>query len=242
MSPQQILFACGTLASSISISHGATTWNAGMDLSTNEISGPNDLLIPNSAVPEWSYGYRETVLGTTFSPYATPTDHTNALGGNPQFQGWQSGLLTTVVNTGVSVPGLNAFDILVHPQAANHPTATFNVIRWVAPISGSFDIAAQWLTPDLLSDGVDVNILVNGISIFSTAVVPNVATTNAQTVALNSGDILDFVVGPGATGNAFNDSTAFNATIVVPEPSSALLAVAALPLLLRRRRVGNPEA
>ncbi|RYD32502.1 MAG: PEP-CTERM sorting domain-containing protein, partial [Verrucomicrobiaceae bacterium] len=48
---------------------------------------------------------------------------------------------------------------------------------------------------------------------------------------------IDFVVGPGASGNRENDSTVFDATItLVPEPSSTLLIAAALPLCFLRRR------
>ena len=231
---------------------GATTWIANVDFVANETPDlPNpsstELSNPNAEVPEWSYGFRDAVASTSLTLFAT-SDHSNSIGGNPDFQGWQTSFMTTAANTSVVVSGgLNPSDLLVHPMTSAS-SFTFNVIRWTAPSTGIYDISSSWYAASALvgpgNDGIDSHIILNGTSLFDTLVGPGQTVIDSRSVNLIAGDFLDFVVGPGVSGSAADDSTVFNATItLVPEPSSTLLLAASVPLaFLRRRNTSHPGA
>ena len=242
MISKTVLLTVATLTGAGLSTQAATTWHSGFDLATNETpDSPNELLNPNPAVPEWSYGSRDIVASTSLSLFGAG-DHTNALHGNPtleDFEGWQyDTLLISVVNiSGSSQFGYAPGEMLIHPLT-DASANTFNVIRWTAPATGTYDILAKWRTPDAggIYDGVDSHLVLNGVSIFD-ATVGSSETSTSQNLVLTAGDTLDFVVGPGASGQNGNDSTVFSAEItLVPEPSSVFLAAAAIPLLMRRRR------
>lgn len=237
----RLLFAtCATVAGTLSTLHAATTWNAATDFLANELGTDSN---PNGA---WTYGYRDLVSSTSVTPFVAG-DHKTAIGGNANFEGWQlgAGFLMTATNTssltiGTLLPG----ELLVHPlNAAANPT--YNVIRWTAPTTGDYTIAFNWRVGSTLvnatNDGVDAHVVhsngTTATAIFNTIVSPGQFVSNSNAITLTAGHTIDFVVGPGTSGINENDSTIFNATItLVPEPSSALLLGAAVPLCFLRRR------
>lgn len=242
MTPSHFFTTCVTLVGSLSALQGATTWTAAADFVTNETS-VTETSNPNGQVPQWSYGFRDAFASATLTLFST---HTNAINGNVDFQGWQTGgFMITGANVSMAPSGgLAPGEMLVHPLSAASST-TYNVVRWTAPSAGTYDIVASWFAVSTTTgtgfDGVDAHIVVNGTSNFDTLVTPG-ATINSGTlsVTLSAGGFVDFVVGPGASGNNSNDSTIFDATItLVPEPSSTLLLAVALPLCFLRRRTGS---
>lgn len=244
MTPSQLFLTCTALVGSLSTLHGATTWNAAADFLTNETS-VTETSNPNGQVPQWSYGFRDAFASATLTLFSV-AQHNNAISGNVDFQGWQA-IGSMITGTNVSmIPsgGLNPGQMLVHPGSAAS-TTTYNVVRWTALTAGSYDIVASWFAASATTgpglDGVDVHVVVNGTANFNTFAAPG-ATVSSGTlnVTLSAGGFVDFVVGPGASGNNTNDSAIFDATItLVPEPSSALLLVGALPLCFVRRRTGS---
>ncbi|MEO5916092.1 MAG: hypothetical protein ABIS50_17785 [Luteolibacter sp.] len=252
MTSSKVFITSAFLASGVTPLQAATTWIANLDFVANEKPDlPNplstELSDPNGKVPEWSYGYRDVIASTTLTLFAT-SDHNNAIGGNPDFQGWQNSFLTTAANTsGIVSGGLNPYDLLVHPMA-DSSSFTYNVIRWTAPSTGVYDISSSWYAASTLTgpglDGVDCHIVLNGTSLFDALVAPGQTVVDFGAVNLIAGDFVDFVLGPGNSGDSTSDSTIFNTTItLVPETSSTLLIAAAAPILFRRRRkISNPPA
>jgi hypothetical protein len=248
MISKSILTSGAFLTSGLLSLQAATTWNAAADLITNENSVTDTINGIGSQVPEWSYGYTDVFASSTITLFPS-AEHTNAFGGDPNIQGWRtpvSGFMITVANVSlVTSSGLAAGQMLLHPLNLSS-TPTYNVVRWTAPSAGTYEISAFWTTISTatggLNDGTDAHIVINGAftgpGTLNTFVGPG-ATVNSgpNTVILASGATVDFVLGPGASGNNANDSTLFDATItLVPEPASTLLLAAATPLLLRRRR------
>lgn len=245
MNPNPILITASLFAGDVCLLQAATVWNASADFVANETPdvptpGSTELSNPNAEFPEWRYGFRDVVASTSLTLFATG-QHNNSIAGNPNFQGWENSFLITAANTSGGISGgLNPGDLLVHPMDAAS-SFTFNVIRWTAPAPGIYDISASWHAAStevgVGLDGTDSHIVKNGTAIFNGIVAPGQTVTDTRSLSLVFGDFIDFVVGPGASGTNTNDSTIFFATItLVPEPSSAILATAALPILLRRRR------
>lgn len=237
----RLFFAtCATIAGTLSTLPAAITWNAANDFLANENGTDSN---PNGA---WTYGYRDLISSSSITPFVTG-DHKTAIGGNANFEGWQlgAGFLMTATNTSGSTIGtLLPGELLVHPLNAS-ANPTYNVIRWTAPTTGDYTIAFNWrvgsTTVNATNDGVDAHVVHNnGVTsnpLFNTIVSPGQTVSNSNAITLTAGHTIDFVVGPGNSGNNENDSTIFNATItLVPEPSSALLLGAAAPLCLLRRR------
>lgn len=250
MPPRNILFSAAILVGQALPLSGATSWVANLDFVANETLNLPDPLStelsnPNAKATEWKYGYRDVFASTTLTLFAS-ADHNNAIGGNPDFQGWQNNFMTTAANTSVVTSGgLNPSDLLVHPMSIWN-TFTFNVIRWTAPTTGIYDISSSWYAASTLTgpglDGVDAHLILNGTSLFDTYVDPGKTEIDSREVNLVAGDFIDFVVGPGQSGDNTHDSTIFNATIVlVPEVSSILLLAAAAPLVLRRRKPNHGD-
>ncbi len=242
MNFKKFLISSAFTAASIGGVCGATSWTASADLIANEIpdgGGGTETTNPNFKVPEWSYGFRDAVASTSQTLFAL-ADHNNSIAGFPAIQGWQNSFMTVAVNvSGSAVGSLGPGQLTVHPMATADPF-TFNVIRWTAPITGTYQLSASWFVPSLTSDGVDAHVVVNGISLFDTVVGPNATQSTSQSLLLVAGTFLDFVVGPG-TATTTNDSTTFEAVItLVPEPTSTLMIAAAMPLFFVRRRTMNP--
>jgi len=233
-------------------------WIAGPDFAANELS-VNELTNPNATVPAWSYGYRSTISGTSLTLFSGASQHTNAYTGNPSLQGWaslSSGAPPAVlVNTSGSTPAvlnfgpgdlfpLNPLEIYVNPGPPDDPTA---IVRWTAPSPGNYVISSSWshLDPFGGGNGVTADVVFDGASIFHQmfqSVPGNEGSTSySGTLALSTGDTIDFVLGTVGGNNNF-DSSGFNATIqAVPEPSSMVLACFAAAGLavrtVRRRRI-----
>jgi hypothetical protein len=221
-------------------------WVAGRDLIANELPDGNGVeqINPNPTVPEWSYGYRSTLTGTALTLY-TSADHTNAAGGDASVQGFDPGTGTLVeVNVGSSdvvfnfgfgnLNPLHPGEMKIHPgpDASN----SFTIVRWIAPVGGSYLIDAYWT--DLDPNGTQFSgvngatgaITVNGTAVFNNDFGNNSGTSTTFTMAFNAGDIVDFVT--GSQGDFRFDDTAFNATITqVPEPTTTSSLITGVALL-----------
>ncbi len=224
----------------------AITWNMASDFLVNEKPDMPDPASteqtnPNAQFPAWSYGYRDVAVTSTMS-YFGVADHSNSVNGNPDIQGWKKDFLIIATNTSsVTSGGLAPGELLVHPMGTS-ASYTFTVIRWTAPGTGIYDISASWyaISTDPAAGGVESFIIHNNILLNDNPIDPGETVNNYQTVAMMAGDTIDFVLGPGSANGGSNqhDSTIVNATItqLVPEVSSALLALLGTPLCLVRRR------
>jgi hypothetical protein len=222
-------------------------WDAGADLRSNEIPDtPQELINPNFAVPQWSYGYRANVASTALTLFAGLSDHTNNYGNSSLVQGWTLGGGVPGMGVNISespviynfgfgplVP-LNPGEISMHPQVGQHA-----VVRWTAPADGDYTINSHWEDQDPHGgSGAAGYVVINGVIVAGgpwANGVGNGFTDTDRTVPLVAGDVVDFVL--DANGDFTFDTTKFNAT-VTPEPSAGAMLLLAMAgtLGVRRRR------
>ena len=217
----------------VALPHAALAYDVSADFSTS--ANPNSV---------WSYGW-STTLGSAFN---LDTSNTTAAYGLTGLGGWFSG------QSAEGVPDVlrnnTANPILLAPFTNFQPgqltlnmfQTTYSVVRWTAPSTGQFSIAATFSAVSTIGGTTDVHVQRNGVSIFDSAVngFPS-PTSYTGTVNLVSGDHIDFAVGFGSNGNDHEDTTALGATIVaVPEPGTLALVSTALgcllPLRFRKRK------
>jgi len=212
----------------------AQTFDASADFSFTD--NPNGV---------WRYGWSET-LGSEFNLFSQV--------GHPissSIDAWNSPELFSVPsieynNTGtiVSDPALRIFQ---PGQVALHPGSIgqYSILRWIAPEAGDYTLNASFMGLDTNGGSTDVNVLLNGESLFGDFVVGFGAASMksfANTIAVSSGDIVDFAVGYGQNFTFWNDTTGVNATISklepeapspVPEPTSIAALATAISLGMR---------
>lgn len=204
----------------------------------------------------WSYGY-ETSLGGSFTLY-THAEPSLDPGVTGSADGWNAGagLLPWVAKAGPSgwdcctssgtTAHAAAGTLTLHPG----PMTEYSVVRFTAPTAGSYAIAASfWGQDDGTNSGgqrpgttTDVHVRLASGDLFTGAVNgfgPSTTTSGGGTVSLAAGETVDFVVGVGANGNYYNDSTGLAATVTaVPEPETVAMMLAglgALAFVARRR-------
>ena len=178
---------------------------------------------PNGA---WSYGYSYGVG----SPFSLDTTNTASLAGLA-LNGWMGNLNPApganwpyVMQNSTAHPVTNNLTTVYQPGQLGLLGASSNedcVVRWTAPFSGSFSIAATFSRLDtVFGSSAHAYILHNGGSIFNSFVSPGpVSFSGLQSVL--AGDTIDFVVDNANTGPNGN-STGLSATIV-PEPTTVAL-------------------
>ncbi len=213
----------------VALPQAALAYDAAADFSTS-----ND---PNGV---WSYGW-STTLGSAFT---LDTSNTTAAYGLTGLGGWfmgpgpEGGIPSALLNSTANPILLPPFTNFQPGQLTlNMFQSTYSVLRWTAPSSGSFSIAATFSGVSTIGDSADVHVLLNGVSIFDSTVFGFPSPTSySGTLNLASGDTLDFAVGFGSDGNDHEDTTGLAATIVaVPEPGTFGLVGAALGCLLPLR-------
>ncbi len=200
----------------------AQSYNAATDFSA--VSNPNGA---------WSYGYTST-LGSAFILDTTNT--ASYLG--TALSGWEgftsSDGIPYVLKNGSGSPVTLVNTTYAPGQLAEHPgkQGQYVDVRWTAPFSGTFSLAATFSGLSSLGDSVDVHILHNGVSIFNSTVFGSPSPTSYSGLqGIVAGDTIDFVAGFGSDGNYDDDTTGLSASIV-PEPGTLGLVGMGLGCLL----------
>jgi len=204
-----------------------------------------DFSIAQNPNGPWSYGY-SLQLGGPLIPYTdsgivsgTPFEYWQydpAGVGGPSIHRNSSGETATYIwptSYHLYSPGQLSF----HPG----PAGEFSIIRFTTPQTGDYDVTAAFVGIDNVGVTSDVHILHNSSPVFSGDVQgflsPITGPIN-NTLLLQSGDNIDFVVGWGNSDFRY-DTTAISAQItLVPEPSSVAFGLTAVALLLFSRRTG----
>ena len=210
----------------IALPSAAQAYNAAGDFST--ASNPNGA---------WSYGYSYGVG----SAFILDTTSTTAYAGLA-LEGWLGNVDSApgagypyALHNNTANPVTNNISTVYQPgQLGLQPGSSnlISIVRWTAPFSGTFSIAATFSGLDSNGDSADVHILRNGVSIFNSTVSPN-PTSYSGLQAVLAGDTIDFAVGNGGNG-INNDTTALSATIV-PEPTTLGLVAMSLASLFSFR-------
>lgn len=139
--------------------------------------------------------------------------------------------------------------LLMHPYRSAAGVDFDAIVRFTAPTTAMYGVAATFQALDSRPTSIFAEILLNGTLLASRAVDSGAGTTwtygPATLLSMAAGDTLDFRVGPGGPVDNyfFFDSTGFDATITVPEPSLvSLLGLGLLGVALARRRRDDSRA
>lgn len=209
------------LFAAIAMPASAQTWNLSADFSADTN--------PNGA---WSYGWKGGALNAPLVLF-TNTAAVPAWYSTQQLAGWSASFPFPYVAYNISAqdwgyqapnPGEGSFslhphEVLLHPFSVNGEK--FSVIRWTAPIVGLYTLSSAFRRfQDTAGYNSYYGVLLNGVELsgaggllsdFNT--VNSSATYNNPSLALNTGDTLDFVVGSGNDGTSNNDGTTVSANI-----------------------------
>jgi len=190
----------------IALPRTALAYDAAADFSIG--SNPNGV---------WSYGWSVS-LGSSFNLL---TSNTSAAYGLSGLSGWRNSLTpggepSIQHNTTASLILLPPFTTWQPGQLTINMNGTqYGDLRWTAPSSGQFNIAATFSAASTIGGSSDVHILLNGVSVFDSAVngYPS-PTSYSGTLSVAAGDTIDFAVGEGSNGNDHEDTTGLAASIV----------------------------
>jgi hypothetical protein len=211
----------------VALPSAALAYSAAGDFSTS--SNPNGV---------WSYGW-STTLGSAFN---LSSSNTTSYAGDG-LGGWLSALSPDgsplVLHNGTLNPITTQNSTFQPGQLALGPGffLQYSVLRWTAPSSGTFSIAATFSGLSSLGDSSAVNILHDGVSIFASNVIGTPSPTSySGNQNIIAGDTIDFTVGVGSDESYDEDLTALSASIVaVPEPGALGLVGAGFGCLLSLR-------
>src|SRR5579862_5525019 len=193
----------------VTLPHTALAYDAAADFSIG--SNPNGV---------WSYGWSATP-GSAFN---LDSNSTMAAAGSTGIIGWYDSetdneLSVLYNSTANPIPlGGPASNTIFQPgQLGVNPgfTGKDAIVRWTAPSSGRVSIAATFSGLSIIGASSDVHILLNGVSIFDSAVNGTPSPTSYSGIQnITTGDHIDFAVGFGGNGNNFEDTTVLAASIV----------------------------
>ena len=200
-------------------------WDAARDLKRSELAGGDvELKNPNAMIGEWSYGFRpESQMASTNFTRFTAAQHINAGANSPDLQGWyrpQNDGPTLAANTGSSpvviafccgaLEPINPGEIAVWPSSDGMGA----VARWTAPTTAQYKISAYWRKTDTHGGGgCQSAVVVDGKVLYQQAWGNDGTPGYTNTVPINAGSVLDFVLGPN--GDFSFDGSKFNATIAL---------------------------
>jgi hypothetical protein len=216
-SPQRLHIMVSLIFSMLSLASAkAQVYDAAADFSAT--SNPNGV---------WSYGYLApgpVPDPTTFTVYLEPFKVANADPPNA-VDGWRVSSEfdpPSVTHNGTATPGIESgTNITWAPgQLAFHPgpSGEYSVVRWTAPMGGTYAITATFTGIDGTPTSTDMHILHNSDELFEAIVndyqIPHAFSTT-RSVAV--GDTIDFLVGFGPNEDYFSDTTALDVRITTQE-------------------------
>lgn len=203
-----------------------------------DLAGPQ-----TSTYLDYRYGYENT-LGGAFTSF-------NTLNSNGALQYFNPGPGVPIV--GADPNGGTHFSSVVAAsnEAILHPgqQGQYAILRYIAPVSGNYSVNGLFSGQDMAGTTTDVHILINGASDFDAGIsgfsgigggtasgINPSQIFSLSSLALTTGDTIDFAVGYGWNNDYTSDSTGLQATIQsvasTPEPGSLGLLFAGVSLLV----------
>jgi hypothetical protein len=171
----------------------------------------SNTLNPNGV---WSFGESPT-QGGLVTLYTVLGSHPSGLVewiraiGTPPAVTYNPTATPIVISTVRWEPGETSF----HPGPSNERS----VVRFTAPSAGGYDVSATFSGGDFIGPTTsDVHVLINGLEVFGTQINgfgPPSAKSYSASCTLSAGDTVEFVVGVGANGTYFYDTTILSVTI-----------------------------
>jgi pimeloyl-ACP methyl ester carboxylesterase len=187
---------------------------------TSSFDAANDFSPTMNPNGPWSYGYMP--LGGSFTAF----DQSGQIAVG--IDAWRSQSVQSLRAPGVYHNGTSS--VAVAPggitfapgQMSFHPgpNGERSVVRFTAPSAGDFAIDAAFDPADPTGTTTDVHVVKNGIALFDGNVSGTPASGTGEhynaVLTLTAGDVIDFMVGFGADGAFYNDSTYLSVTISAP--------------------------
>jgi hypothetical protein len=203
-------------AASTDVSAQAASWDAADDFSAT--SNPNGA---------WSYGWSVSrgsafnvdTVATTVSGLNVWTNSSTQIEPDVAFNGTSG-----TINSSGTNP-IPAGSLAFHPG----PSGENAIVRWTAPSTGSYDIAATFTGRDNFGPTTtDVAVLSNGTQLWAGEVSAYLATQSipAARLNLNAGDTIDFTVGYGIDGTYSYDTTGLSAGISLVDTTPPVVSIA----------------
>ena len=178
----------------------------GIGASAQVYDATADFSPTNNPNGTWSYGWSST-LGSTYN-----LDTVRSGGG------WTGPIVTNFGSFPYVQNNQDGVNLLMHPG----PNGEYSVLRWTAPNSGMWRVDAIF-SAYFQGPTTDVHVLNNGTALFNGNITPSSTSPFSQTIAVATGNTIDFAVGYGSDGGYSSDATLISAKIKqtsVPEPSS----------------------
>src|SRR5271157_853557 len=186
-----------------------STYNAAADFSAT--SNPNGV---------WSYGWSSS-LGSTFN---LDNYHGHDVDATHVEDDWHpsDNAYPLVFYNPLSVSYDDGSNILQPGQLALHPSDTdgYAVVRFTAPSDVSASVQATFSSVSIPGATSDAHVLLDGVPLFGGPVYANLSQTFTETIAVKQGDTIDFAVGDGGNGHAY-DGTGLSAQITLNSPDIA---------------------
>ncbi len=201
--------------------------------SADSFSAVDDFSLAANPNGVWTYDYTNTLLPNAVTG-------TGALTGFNYWWDGQSEPNSSIVGENVSGSPITYETTLVLPTdyLVLDPEGNSDVeVLFTAPTAGNYSITGNFLGVDGLENEHPVEILDNGISIFTDTISSvNQSDPFSLNETLNAGDTIGFDVDTGSV--YYNLSTGLSATITssAPEPGTLWIAGIGLAGLLLRRR------
>jgi len=193
----------------------ATSWTAAGDFSG--VSNPNGA---------WSYGWSAS-RGSAFNLDTVATTVSGLNVWNYSNTQLEPDVANNRTSDTINPSGTNpipAGTLAFHPG----PSGQNAIVRWSAPSTGSYAIAATFTGRDSVGPTTtDVAVLSNGGTLWSGEVTGYLATQSyaASRLNLNAGDTVDFAVGFGTDGNYSYDTTGLSADISLLDTTPPVVSI-----------------
>jgi len=203
------------IGASTSAAAQATSWTAAGDFSA--MSNPNGA---------WSYGWSVS-RGSAFNLDTVATTVSGLNVWNYSNTQVEPDVAHNATNDTINPSGTNpipAGTLAFHPG----PSGQNAIVRWNAPSTGSYAIAATFTGRDSVGlTTTDVAVLSNGGTLWSGEVTGYLATQSyaASRLNLSAGDTVDFVVGFGTDGNYSYDTTGLSADISLLDTTPPVVSI-----------------